>query len=156
MSKKSVAISLSSRHEGDAAGENGEGSLTRQTHLGTLHERDGACYLRYDEEEISTTLKIAGGEIRLYRRGKVDSWQIFSPDDVTGGLLTLGGSEMVLRIHTSALEVVKEPTGGRVLLVYELFTSESNAPDADPMGMSLGRFTLSIDWTLTGFSQTPI
>jgi uncharacterized beta-barrel protein YwiB (DUF1934 family) len=141
VSKKPVTISLSSVQADDDLRE-----VTEKTHAGTLYERDGAAYLLYDDDGTSTTLRLTPDEIRLYRRGEVSSWQVFQLGEMTGGLLSLGPSEMILRVMTSHFHLAHSPQNGRIELHYELFTAETAAADADPTRVSLGKFSLSLDW----------
>jgi uncharacterized beta-barrel protein YwiB (DUF1934 family) len=139
--KKPVTISLSSVQQ-DAD----QREITEKTHEGVLYERDGARYLLYDDEGTATTMRFTADEIRLYRRGEVSSWQFFQLGEMTGGLLSLGPSEMILRVMTSHFLLDESPSNGRIQLHYELFTAETSAPDADPTQLSLGKFSLSLDW----------
>jgi hypothetical protein len=54
---------------------------------------------------------------------------------------------MVLRVMTRELAWSATAHGGQLTLVYDLFTAESAAADADPTALSLGRFTLDLAWT---------
>lgn len=139
MSKKPVTISVSSVQRDDDQRE-----VTQQTRVGTLYKRDGANYLLYDDDGTSTTVRFEPDEVRIYRRGEVSSWQVFQLGELTGGLLTIGPSEMVLRVMTSHFLV--EPEDGRIELHYELLAADSPDPDADPTTLSLGKFDLSLDW----------
>lgn len=141
MSKKPVTISLTSVQQ-----DNGQHEVTNQTRQGTLYERDGATWILYDDEGTATTMRLAPEEIRLYRRGEVSSWQVFQLGELTGGMLTLGAGDMILRVMTSHFLVNVAPREGHVELHYELFTAETAEPDADPTKLSLGKFTLAVDW----------
>ena len=96
MNKLHVSISLSSVQQDEDQRE-----VTERSHSGTLYERDGAYYLLYDDDGTATTLRFTPQEIRLYRRGEISSWQVFQLGELTGGLLTLGASEMILRVMTN-------------------------------------------------------
>ncbi len=145
VSKKPVTISVSSVQEDDGLRE-----VTTKAHRGTLHERDGGLYLLFEDDEgTSTTLKLEDGAIRIYRRGVVNAWQDFRNGEVTGGLVALGagaGGEMILRVITTRMDVVRDPDRGRIQLAYDLFTGASADPDADLMEVTLGRFTLDLVW----------
>jgi uncharacterized beta-barrel protein YwiB (DUF1934 family) len=139
--KKPVAITVESvQTDGDQRAE------TRQERLGTLYEREGAQYLLYDDEGTSTTVRFEPEEIRLYRRGEVSSWQVFQLGELTGGMLGLGASEMILRVMTSHFLIAHAASSGRIELHYELFTGETADPEADPTALSLGKFTLTLAW----------
>jgi uncharacterized beta-barrel protein YwiB (DUF1934 family) len=144
VSKKPVTIGVSSvQEDGDAR------EVTTRAHRGHLYEKEGATWLLYEDDGTSTTMRLGAGEIRIHRRGLVNSWQDFRPGEVTGGLLSVGegaGGEMVLRVRTERLVVTQDPARGRIELVYDLFTGASAASDADPMDVSLGRFTLDLVW----------
>lgn len=117
--------------------------VTQQDHLGSLDVRDDKRYLRYAEPGIQTTIVLGDGEVTIYRRGEVESWQVFQPGELTGGRLSLGAGEMVLRVHTTRCEVGE----GSLRLAYELLAAESGEPDADPTRLSLGEFSLALDWS---------
>ena len=139
--RKPVAIGLVSvQQDGELR------AVTEREHHGTLYERDGAHYLLYDDEGTATTLRLASEEIRIYRRGaEMISWQVFQLGEITGGRLVLGAGEMMLGVMTSHFSLQQDGQAGRVELHYELFTAESAEPDADPMGLSLGKFELAMD-----------
>lgn len=143
MSKQIVEISLTSRQE-----DGGLEEVTRQTHEGVLYQKEGADYLLYTEaaEGINTSIRLDPQEIRLYRRGEHSSWQAFQLGEFTGGMLTIGAGEMVLRIHTSHFSLEQGERAGRMALHYEMWTSSSADPAADPYDVSLGRFVLDMDW----------
>ena len=143
MSKQIVTIALTGRHE-----DGGQEEVTTQTHEGVLYQKEGADYLLYTEaaEGINTSIRLDPSEIRLYRRGEHTSWQAFQLGEFTGGMLTLGASEMVLRIHTSHLVIEQAEGKGRMQLHYEMWTSSSADPAADPYDLSLGRFSLDMAW----------
>lgn len=142
--KKPVTISVSSVQEDEDLRE-----VTTRAHQGLLYERDGGHWLLYDDEGTSTTVKLGGGVLRIYRRGTVNAWQEFQQGELTGGLLTLGESEeqgMVLRVLTKKLAVTLDPDRGRIELEYDLFTGKSADPEADPTELPLGHFTLDLVW----------
>ena len=144
MSKKPVTICVSSVQEDDDLRE-----VTTRAHKGVLYERDGGHWLLYDDEGTSTTVKLVGGGVRIYRRGTVNAWQDFQLNELTGGMLTLGESEeggMVLRVLTKRLAVTLDPNRGRIELEYDLFTGATSDPEADPTELPLGHFTLDLVW----------
>lgn len=149
MSKYAVTISLSSRQE-DA----GTAETTSQRHQGVWYERDDASYLIYHEAGLKTTLRIGPDEIRLYRRGEMESWQVFQLGEVTGGVLGLGGEPMALRILTSHLALEQGGGSGHIALHYELWTAPSPEPDA-AFDMSLGKFALELNWAITPGVEAP-
>ncbi|MEB3330220.1 MAG: DUF1934 domain-containing protein [Candidatus Sericytochromatia bacterium] len=153
MSRTSVFISVSSVQEDGGLREG-----TRREHRGTFHERAGVAYLVYeDDEACTTTLRLGTDEVRLYRRGALNAWQDFRCGEWTGGLFALGAGrqgQMVLRVLTRELCWTHTPQGGQLALVYDLYTAESADADADPTGLSLGRFTLDLAWTALP-SSTP-
>ncbi|MDB5099352.1 MAG: hypothetical protein JWM80_3773 [Cyanobacteria bacterium RYN_339] len=122
---------------------------TRQERVGTLYVRDGAQYMLYDDEGTATTVRFEPEEIRLYRRGEVSSWQNFQLGELTGGMLSLGPSEMILRIMTSHFRIIQTGATGLIELHYELFTGETADPAADLTALGLGKFTLTFTWRLT-------
>lgn len=145
MSKKPVTIAVSSTQEDDGLRE-----VTTKAHRGTFYERDGGAYLFYEDDQgTSTTLRLGTDELRIYRRGVVNAWQDFRAGEITGGLLALGegaGGEMILRVQTKQLDVVRDPDRGRILLTYDLYTGASADPEADLMEVALGHFTLDVVW----------
>ncbi|HEY9723723.1 MAG TPA: DUF1934 domain-containing protein [Oscillatoriaceae cyanobacterium] len=140
---------MSSRQE-----DSGLAETTSQRHQGVWYERDDASYLIYDEEGLKTTLRIGPDEIRLYRRGELSGWQVFQLGEVTGGVVSLGGAPMTLRILTSHLALEQGGGSGRIALHYELWTAPSPEPDA-VLDMSLGKFALELDWAITPGVEAP-
>lgn len=147
MNKKTIAITLSSRQEDD-----GLSATTTQTHTGTIYDKNDGRYILFksEEEGISTSLRLAADEIRLFRRGAMENWQIFRLGEETGGVLSLGVNAMVLRVLTSHFLLEDREGGGRIELHYHLATAPDSDPDSDPSALSLGRFELSLDWTVLG------
>lgn len=144
-SKKAVTISVSSTQEDQDLRE-----VTTRAHQGVLYERDGGHWLLYtDDDGTTTTVKLMGEDLRIYRRGTVNAWQDFRRNELTGGLVALGESEeggMVLRVLTTKLAVTMDPDRGRIELEYDLFTGASADPAADPTELTLGHFTLDLVW----------
>lgn len=143
MNKHLVRITLLSRQE-----DEGLSQVTSQTHAGTFYMREGAgSYLTFAEDGQTTTMRFEDQEIRLFRRGEVSMWQVFNPAKETGGALTLGVNEMMLRIETTHLEVAYDAAGGRVQLSYVLFGEESRPAPGEPVvEVPMGAFSLSIAW----------
>jgi uncharacterized beta-barrel protein YwiB (DUF1934 family) len=147
VSKKNVTITLSSRQHDD-----GLSATTTETHTGTIYDKNDGRYLLYKSEEdgISTSIRMDAEEIRLFRRGAMENWQVFRLNELTGGVLSLGVNAMVLRVLTSHFVVREDEEGGRIELHYELWTAPDSDPDSDPSEVSLGRFELSLGWTVLG------
>jgi uncharacterized beta-barrel protein YwiB (DUF1934 family) len=147
VSKQHVAITLSSRQHDD-----GLSATTTETHTGTLYDKNDGRYLLYKSEAdgLSTSIRMDAEEIRLFRRGAMENWQVFRLNELTGGVLSLGVNAMVLRVLTSHFALREDETGGRIELHYELWTAPDSDPDSDPGEVSLGRFELSLDWTVLG------
>lgn len=144
--KKPVTISVSSTQEDEDLRE-----VTTRAHQGVFYERDGGHWLLYtdDEDGTTTTVKLVGDDLRIYRRGTVNAWQDFKQNELTGGLVALGEGEeggMVLRVLTKKLAVTMDPDRGRIELEYDLFTGASGDPEADPTELTLGHFTLDLVW----------
>lgn len=147
MSKKNVTITLSSRQHDD-----GLSATTTETHTGTIYDKNDGRYLLYKSEAdgISTSIRMDAEEIRLFRRGAMENWQVFRLNEITGGVLSLGVNAMVLRVLTSHFALRQDEEGGRIELHYQLWTAPDSDPDSDPNEVSLGRFELSLDWTVVG------
>lgn len=145
MSKKQVSITLNSRQE-----DEGLSQTTTETHAGSLYDKNDGRYLLFKNEDdgVSTSIRLDPDEIRLFRRGALESWQVFRLGEITGGVLTLGVNAMVLRVHTSHFQVEQADDHGRIELHYQLWTAADSDPASDPHELSLGRFELSLDWTV--------
>ncbi|MFN3428628.1 MAG: DUF1934 domain-containing protein [Candidatus Sericytochromatia bacterium] len=145
MSKKPISITLNSRQE-----DEGLSHVTTETHAGSLYDKNDGRYLLFKNEDdgVSTSIRMDPDEIRLFRRGALESWQVFRLGEITGGVLTLGVNAMVLRVHTSHFQVEQADHGGRIELHYQLWTAADSDPASDPHELSLGRFELSLDWTV--------
>lgn len=146
VSKKNVSITLSSRQQ-----DEGQSETTTQTHVGTLYDRPDEHVLMYksEEEGVSTSIRLMPDEIRLFRRGAMESWQVFRLGEYTAGMLSLGVNAMNLSVMTSHFHLSEHDAGGRLELHYQLWTAGSSDPAADPLEVSMGRFELSLDWTVT-------
>ncbi len=118
----------------------------RHTRRGELYDRDGAWYLRYEEEQTTTTVRIDDHAVRVHRRGLVNGWQDFVGGQWTGGLLGLGGNDLVLRVHTSDLRIDRHLTDGVIKLCYELWTTPTETTNPIAPDESLGQFTLTLSW----------
>ena len=141
MSKQTVLLTITSTQT------DGEQRVdARQTRRGELYDRDGAWYLLYEEDDTTTTMRIDDHAIRVHRRGLVNGWQEFVAGQWTGGLLGLGGNDLVLRVHTSDLHIDRRQTDGAIELCYELWTASPNATDPVGLDESLGHFTLKLSW----------
>lgn len=148
MSKQPVQISLKSRQQdGDVA------EVTEQTHHGHLYHREGTDYLVYNEEGFSTQIRLDPHEIRLFRRGEINAWQVFQLGEITGGHMAVGEGEMVLRILTSHFAFKHEPAVGELELHYEMWTGKTPDPEADLFDLSLGKFDLQLSWEAVGESE---
>lgn len=141
--KKQISITLESRQEDEGLQE-----VTTTTHAGTLYDKNDGQYLLYSDEGTSTSIRLGGDEVRLFRRGSMEGWQTFRLGEVTGGTLSLGVNRMVLRVLTSHFDVQTRDEGGRIELHYQLWTGASSDPEADPQEISLGKFQLALDWTV--------
>ncbi|MOA37634.1 hypothetical protein D3C78_1592460 [compost metagenome] len=119
--------------------------------MGTLYDRDDEQVLMYKEDEagVSTSIRMQAEEIRLFRRGSMESWQVFRLGEYTNGMLSLGVNAMHLSVMTSHFHLSAHDGGGRLELHYQLFTAGSSDPAADPLELSMGRFELALDWTVT-------
>ena len=146
MSQIPVTISLSSIQEDGELKE-----VSRHEYQGLLHCGPEVTYVRYEDAEgVSNTVRLAAGGVRVYRRGGLHAWQDFRVGEITGGGMSFqpdGQNGMTLRVHTHQLLFHTGPREGQLSLVYDLFTADSAAEDADLMALCLGRFTLEMAWT---------
>lgn len=74
--KRRVLIALESAQDG--------GARTVQTFRGEFYPKDKSVYVRYVEQDelhgpVRTLLRYSGDELRLTRRGGVESEQVFAP-----------------------------------------------------------------------------
>ncbi|MEB3284853.1 MAG: DUF1934 domain-containing protein [Candidatus Sericytochromatia bacterium] len=147
MNQVPITISISSIQE-----DGGLKEASRSEYQGLLHRGPTVTYVRYDDTEgNSNTLRLAPEGVRVYRRGGMQAWQDFRLGEVTGGGLSFDPerhSEMMLRIHTHELVWTASAREGQLALVYDLYTGTSAAEDADPMELTLGRFTLEVAWAV--------
>lgn len=139
-----ISLLVTSRHE-----ENGltvDDSVQR--HEAQLTRVGAATYLRFQAEELSTTLRVGEGELRLRRQGSLDHWQSHRAGEWTGGSLDLGGGAMLLRVHTHRCDWTElGPEEGHLQLAYDLYAlppggDGTDDGPADP----LGAFTLTMAW----------
>ncbi|OUM95664.1 MAG: hypothetical protein A9Z00_15410 [Thermobacillus sp. ZCTH02-B1] len=90
-----VRIELESRQDG--------GEAARSVLAGRLYARDGALFLRYEEEggRTRSLLRWDGRTLRLVRTGEIESAQTFDPGAVTGGYFRtpLGRFDLRMRTH---------------------------------------------------------
>jgi uncharacterized beta-barrel protein YwiB (DUF1934 family) len=141
-----VTISLSSIQEDGELKD-----VARHEYQGLLHFTAEVTYVRYEDAEgVSNTVRLASDGVRVYRRGGLHAWQDFRLGEVTGGGLSFqpdAQNGMTLRVRTHQLVFDSGPREGQLSLVYDLFTADSAADDADLMALCLGRFTLEMAWT---------
>ncbi|PZD96461.1 DUF1934 domain-containing protein [Paenibacillus sambharensis] len=101
-----VRIVLESSQEGAAP------SMTR--HTGLLYNKPKSIFIRYDEQEqqggesaaVGTTIRWDGQELKLIRRGAVESEQSFVAGRRTGGIYRSALAEFRLETETTYLTVV--------------------------------------------------
>lgn len=145
MSQVPVTISVSSVQE-----DQGLKEASRSEYQGFLHVGPDVTYLRYEDTEgVNNTVRLTPEGVRVYRRGGLHAWQDFRLGEITGGALSFhpeGLNGMTLRVHTHQLLWEAGPREGHLAMVYDLFTADSSAEDADLMALSLGRFTLEMIW----------
>ncbi len=101
-----VAVELQTRHQG------GEPEIRR--YAGLLYPKPRGPYLVYEEagdagagggEQTRTTVRFADGELKLVRRGAVESEQTFAAGRVTLGSYRLPNGVFELETRTHALRV---------------------------------------------------
>jgi uncharacterized beta-barrel protein YwiB (DUF1934 family) len=145
MSKQAITITLLSRQE-----DGGEAMMTSQVHTGHLYKRPAGTTLIYVEEGTTTTVMLDAQEIRLYRRGVIESWQVFQNATETPGHLTLGLNGLPLRVVTSAYDVSQGTEGGHIKLAYQLFSDDAETAPQGLEEICLGQFSLSLSWIVSG------
>lgn len=145
MSQRPVTISVSSVQE-----DQGLKEASRSEYQGFLHVTPDVTYVRYEDAEgVSNTVRLTAEGVRVYRRGGMNAWQDFRQGEITGGALSFhpeGQNGMALRVRTHRLRWEATPREGHLTMVYDLFTADSAAEDADLMALCLGRFTLEMIW----------
>jgi uncharacterized beta-barrel protein YwiB (DUF1934 family) len=125
-----VRIELVSRQDG--------GEAARSVLEGRLYARDGALFLRYEEEEgrVRSTLRWDGRTLRLVRAGDVDSAQTFEPGAVTGGHFRTPQVRFDLRTRTHRVRI--EGDGPRLPMVWSwAYSLEAGGADAGEFVINL-------------------
>ena len=97
-----VAVELETRHQG------GEPEIRR--YAGLLYPKPRGSYLVYEEAadagvQTRTTVRFGDGELKLVRRGAVESEQAFAARRVTQGWDRLPNRNIALETPTAALRV---------------------------------------------------
>lgn len=110
-----VAVELETRHQG------GEPEIRR--YAGLLYPKPRGSYLVYEEAadagvQTRTTVRFGDGELKLVRRGAVESEQAFAAGRVTLGAYRLPSGIFELETRTHALRV------------------DTGAPDEQGLGMA--------------------
>jgi uncharacterized beta-barrel protein YwiB (DUF1934 family) len=118
-----VGIKLESRQDG-------EETVTEYT--GTMFRKPNAVYLRYEETDedgsgSSVTVRFGGGELKITRRGEVDSEQSFSLGMRKSGSYQSQIMRLSLETETDHLQITEGESGGLPVTLewrYELWINE--------------------------------
>lgn len=92
---------------------------------GTIYRKPGGWYLRYEDRDETfgttmTTVKIAPGELKLIRRGAVESEMIFAPGRRRSGTMRTALFTMNFEVRCTEIRVDLHEGRGTVSWAYEL------------------------------------
>lgn len=101
---------------------------------GTLYRKGGSFYVRYEEQDeqlgvsmVTVKASADGAEVRLTRRGAVDSELVFAPGGERRGHYRTAQLLMPLRVLCSSADVQLDGAGEleRIAVAYELHTGDT-------------------------------
>ena len=96
---------------------------------GTIVEKAGNRYLRYEEEQdqarIKTMIKLDPEDAFIMRTGALQMRLPFAPERPRFGTYTNGPLELELRVVTKALTIDSERTTGTFHVQYDMHSEES-------------------------------
>ena len=103
----------------------GEPEITERVCTGELHRADSGFVLTYTESEegqsVDTSVIVGEeGEIRLIRRGAIDSELLFSEGGEYSTLYSVGPYKFDMTVRTKKIRCSLTEEGGTISLVYEM------------------------------------
>src|SRR5690606_22395892 len=96
------------------------------TASGVLYRKGGACYLRYEETDetlgsSTTTVRWDDNEIRIIRRGSIESEQTFRPGKSTQGVYALPQGRALLECRTKQMKQEQHGSTATLSWSYDLY-----------------------------------
>ena len=103
----------------------GEAEITESVCRGVLRTAGADFILSYSEksegQSVDTELTVSqGGELRLLRRGAIESELLFSEGGEYGTLYSVGPYKFDMTVKTKRIRRALDASGGEISLVYEM------------------------------------
>jgi uncharacterized beta-barrel protein YwiB (DUF1934 family) len=118
--KRAVSIQLHHRSESDAFS---------QTFQGLFFDVPPLGYLRYRETDdqigdTQTTIRLLPDELRIQRRGTIETLMVLKPNERTSVVYQLAGAQMKMTAYTSRLDFYWSHGEGNIDCFYELWLDD--------------------------------